>query len=59
MKYASETNKILGRLLDHDDSVNDRAMGTKLTNSSAVTSALWKTTFGEDFRRPGEAMIMN
>ena len=41
VKYASETTELLGRVLDHDDSVNDRAEGTKLSNSSAETSKLW------------------
>ena len=56
MKYVTETTQILGRMLDHDDSVNDRAEGTKLSNSSVVTNTLWKDAFGEDFSQPGEAM---
>ena len=54
LKYKTETNNILGRLLNHDDSVNDRAEGTKLSNSSEVTSRLWRDTFGVDFRQPGD-----
>ena len=54
VKYRAETRKLLGRVLDHDDSVNDRAEGTKLSNSSAVTSTLWRETFGENFTRPGD-----
>ena len=56
MKYVTETTQILGRMLDHDDSVNDRAEGTKLSNSSVVTNTLWKDAFGEDFSQPGESM---
>ena len=56
MKYATETTQILGQMLDHDDSVNDRTEGTKLSNSSVVTNTLWKDTFGEDFSQPGEAI---
>ena len=54
VKYATETSELLGRVLDHDDSVNDRTEGTKLSNSSAVTSNLWIETFGENFSKPGD-----
>ena len=54
VKYATETSELLGRVLDHDDSVNDRTEGTKLSNSSAVTSNLWRETFGETFSEPGD-----
>ena len=58
LKYQKETKKILGRLLDHDDSVNERAEGTKLSNSSRVTHDLWRDTFGEDFKQPGENEVI-
>ena len=58
MKYALETTELLGQVLDHDDSVNNRAEGTKLSNSSAVTSKLWKETFGEEFRQPGDVEMI-
>ena len=45
--------KILGYVLDHDDSVNDRAEGTKLSQASEVTKDLWLKTFGETFWQPG------
>ena len=53
VNYARETTQLLGHVLDHDDSVNDRAEGTKLTNSSELTSNLWWNTFGEEFKKPG------
>ena len=53
MDYIRETTQILGKTLNHDDSVNDRAVGSKLSNASQTTSKLWKETFGEDFRNPG------
>ena len=40
--YAEDTSAILGQVLDHDDSVNDRAAGSKLCNSQQVTEKLWK-----------------
>ena len=42
-----------GRLLDHDDSVNERHPGSKLCNSQEVTEKLWKETFDESFCQPG------
>ena len=53
LAYVEDTLKILGRVLNHDDSVNNREPGSKLSNSSEVTQKLWRTTFGEDFRQPG------
>lgn len=42
--YAEDTAALLGQMLDHDDSVNDRAAGSKLCNSQQVTEKLWKGT---------------
>jgi len=33
--------------------VNDRAVGSKLSNASQTTAKLWRETFGEDFRSSG------
>ena len=54
MHYLRETSEILGKPLNHDDSVNDRAVGSKLSNASQTTAKLWKETFGEDFRSSGK-----
>ena len=51
--YSDHTEQLLGELLNHDDSVNDRSVGSKLANSSQITSRLWKESFGEEFRRKG------
>ena len=51
--YVKDTEKLLGRILNHDDSVNNREPGSKLSNSSEVTQKLWRDTFGEEFRQPG------
>lgn len=51
--YHKDTVAILGYLLKHDDSVNDRADGSKLNRSDQVTRRLWSDTFGVSFSRPG------
>ena len=40
--YKNDTTKILGRMLNHDDSVNDRRPGSKLTTSEAATRKKWR-----------------
>ena len=52
-KYCADTQRILGRILNHDDSVTEREPGSKLSNASDVTMKLWREHFGEEFRRPG------
>ncbi|CAH1238406.1 Hypp5584 [Branchiostoma lanceolatum] len=51
--YKSDTDSILGRMLNHDDSVNDRSPGSKLLLSDTQTRQLWKKTFNEDFALNG------
>ncbi|XP_037803005.1 uncharacterized protein LOC119597500 [Penaeus monodon] len=48
-----DTQRILGKILNHDDSVNDRQPGSKLTTSDSATRRLWANTFGENFARNG------
>lgn len=52
-KYQKDTQRVLGRTLNHDDSVNDRTPGSKLTTSDGSTRRLWAQTFGENFNRNG------
>ena len=52
-----DTGTILGEPLHHDDSVNDRSEGSKLSNASQVTANLWRETFGEDFRKQGRDIL--
>ena len=47
--YKKDTVKILGRMFNHDDSVNDRAPDSKLSMSDTQTRDLWKKFFNEDF----------
>ena len=46
--YKNDTTEILGRVLNHDDSVNDRRPGSKLTTSEAATRKKWKEA-GQEF----------
>ena len=45
LQYATDCEAILGYMLPHDDSVNDRSEGSKLNNAHAITVKLWKDAF--------------
>ena len=49
--YHHDMNHILGFVLKHDDSVNDRAPGSKLNQSDEVTRKLWMSKFQVSRRR--------
>ena len=51
--YQKETTAVLGFVLKHDDSVNDRKEGSKLNNADDVTRRLWQELFKVPFARPG------
>ena len=51
--YQKDTTSVLGFVLKHDDSVNDRAAGSKLNNADDVTRRLWQDLFKVPFARPG------
>lgn len=53
LSYKTVTELLLGTMLNHDDSVNDRSPGSRLNTSDAVTRHLWKTTFNEHFSAYG------
>ncbi len=53
VEYQRDTAAILGFVLKHDDSVNDRSEGSKLNTSDDITRSLWRETFGLPFARPG------
>ena len=40
-------------MLNHDDSVNDRGPGSKLSTSDKTTRELWTNTFKSDFAKNG------
>jgi hypothetical protein len=41
LEYKKDTEKILGHLLSHDDSVNDRSEGSKLISSGDLMNSKW------------------
>ncbi|XP_021371698.1 glycine-rich domain-containing protein 1-like [Mizuhopecten yessoensis] len=51
--YRQDTERILGRVLNHDDSTDDRSPGSTLNNSYANTCKLWKEAFGQHYSSPG------
>jgi len=40
--YSGDTWRVLGRMFNHDDTVNDRTPGSKLSESDAKTRQLWR-----------------
>ena len=44
LAYAKDTRALLGKVLNHDDSVNDRSPGSRLTTSHDETKALWEAS---------------
>ena len=52
LAYRTDTMKILGRVLNHDDSVNDRRPGSKLVTSAKATMKIWND-FGMNFKTGG------
>lgn len=51
--YQRDTQLLLGRPFNHDDSVNDRSPGSKLSTAAPETRNLWRDTFGEEFTMHG------
>lgn len=51
--YKNDTESYLGCLLPHDDSVNDRSPGSKLSLAEAKTRNLWRKVFNEKFSHFG------
>ena len=46
--YKKDTTKVLGKVLNHNDSVNDRQPGSKLSTCYAITREKWKEA-GQEF----------
>lgn len=47
--YKKDSEVLLGRTFNHDDTVTDRSVGSKLYNSDMETRELWQSTFREGF----------
>ena len=46
--YKSYTTALLGAVLPHDDSVNDRSPGSRLCSAEATTRQLWRKHLGAE-----------
>ena len=53
LTYKRDTTAVLGKMFNHDDSVNDRAPNSKLNMSDDQTRKLWKDTFQGEFPQAG------
>lgn len=51
--YKRDTTQLLGRMFNHDDSVNDRSPESKLSRSDQRTRELWREYFREEFTLTG------
>ncbi|KAL2629021.1 hypothetical protein R1flu_013707 [Riccia fluitans] len=51
--YNSDMKIFLGRVLDHDDTVNDRSIGAKLSVGFDETSDAWLKTYGKVYEQAG------
>ena len=53
--YKAYTTALLGAILPHDDSVNERSPGSRLCNAEATTRQLWSKHLGTgaSFSKPG------
>ncbi len=45
LNYRNDTKRMLGKLFNHDDTVNDRSAGSKLCVSDAKTRELWRQLY--------------
>ena len=53
VNYFKDCSKILGRILPHDDSINDRSQGSTLEVAFTKTKELWKKKFNEEYPKAG------
>ncbi|PTQ33801.1 hypothetical protein MARPO_0085s0024 [Marchantia polymorpha] len=53
LAYRLDMVKLIGRVLDHDDTDSDRSEGQKLNTSFLDTCELWLKTFGSVYEQAG------
>lgn len=51
--YKEATQFLVGKMLNHDDSVNDRSRDSKLSTADVFTRQSWQEKFSEEFSSPG------
>jgi hypothetical protein len=52
-KYHHDHMNLTGRVLPHDDSLNDRTEGGELDTNFQATKKLWSETYNEEYALPG------
>lgn len=53
VSYSNDLEKLIGKVLEHDDTDSDRGKGKKLDNGFSNTTAQWEETFGTRYWKAG------
>ncbi|CAH8325919.1 unnamed protein product [Eruca vesicaria subsp. sativa] len=53
VSYCKDLTKMIGNVLEHDDTDSDRSKGTKLDTGFSRTTSLWEETFGRRYWKAG------
>jgi len=51
--YKQDTSTLLGRMFNHDDTLDDRSPGSPQQEACVKTRQLWMSKYGEHFALPG------
>lgn len=51
--YSNDMVKLIGKVLEHDDTDSDRGKGTKLDTGFSNTTSQWEETFGRRYWKAG------
>ncbi|KAG2291168.1 hypothetical protein Bca4012_007119 [Brassica carinata] len=53
LSYCKDMTKMIGKVLEHDDTDSDRSKGKKLDTGFSGTTAMWEETFGARYWKAG------
>ncbi|KAJ4880187.1 Glycine-rich domain-containing protein 2 [Raphanus sativus] len=53
LSYCKDMTKMIGKVLEHDDTDSDRSKGKKLDTGFSGTTAMWEETFGVRYWKAG------
>ncbi|XP_010432017.1 PREDICTED: glycine-rich domain-containing protein 2-like [Camelina sativa] len=53
LSYGNDLTKMIGKVLEHDDTDSDRSKGKKLDTGFSGTTAQWEETFGRRYWKAG------
>jgi len=53
ISYCNDLTKMIGKVLEHDDTDSDRSKGKKLDTGFSGTTAQWEETFGRRYWKAG------